>query len=89
VIAEFARRTAADSPLTPERFKAVMNEIKVDLGVKGKDLFHPVRIALIGAHSGPDFDRLIPIIENGSRLPLSAKVKSVRERVTDFGAALD
>ncbi len=89
VIADFARRTAADSLLTPERFKAVMNEIKTALGVKGKDLFHPVRIAMIGAHSGPDFDRLIPLIENGSRLPLSAHVKSVRERVTEFAGALE
>ena len=66
-----------------------MNDIKGGVGVKGKDLFHPVRIAMIGAHSGPDFDRLIPLIENGSRLSLPAHVKSVRERVTEFAGALE
>ena len=54
---------------------------------KGKDLFHPVRIMLIGSHSGPDFNKLIPLIEDGSRLELPAHVKSVRERVTEFIAA--
>ncbi|HYX53803.1 MAG TPA: glutamate--tRNA ligase [Candidatus Limnocylindrales bacterium] len=88
VVADFGRRTSADSPLTPEHFKAVMNEIKTGVGVKGKDLFHPVRIALIGAHSGPDFDHLIPLIEAGSRLALPTHVKSVRERITAFAAAL-
>jgi hypothetical protein len=47
-----------------------------------------VRIALIGAHSGPDFDRLIPLIEEGSILDLPIHVKSVRQRVQEFQAAV-
>jgi len=78
-----------ESPLTPERFKAVMDEIKAETGAKGKDLFHPVRIMLIGSHSGPDFNKLIPLIEDGSRLELPVHVKSVRERVVEFAAAQD
>ncbi len=39
---------------------------------------------LIGAPSGPDFDKLIPLIEEGSRLQLPVHVKSVRERVREF-----
>jgi nondiscriminating glutamyl-tRNA synthetase len=89
VVKDFAQRIAADSPLVPERFKAVMNEIKTAVGVKGKDLFHPVRIALIGSHSGPDFDKLIPLIEEGSRLALPTHIKSVLERGQEFVAALD
>src|SRR5690349_4076508 len=42
VVRAFASRSAGHSPLTPERFKGIMNEIKAELGVKGKDLFHPV-----------------------------------------------
>ncbi|MBZ5532320.1 MAG: glutamate--tRNA ligase [Acidobacteriia bacterium] len=89
VVRAFAQRVAGESPLTPERFKAIMNEIKTEAGVKGKDLFHPVRIALIGSHSGPDFDRLIPLIEEGSKLALPLHVKSVRERAEAFVAALE
>jgi len=67
--------------MTPERFKELMNEVKAETGVKGKDLFHPVRIILTGAHSGPEFEKLIPLFEHGSRLDLPAHVLSVRERV--------
>ncbi len=83
VIAQFTRR-AGDAEMTAERFKAVMNEIKAETGIKGKELFHPVRIALTGAHSGPEFDRLIPILEQGSRLPLPTRVPGVVERARAF-----
>jgi nondiscriminating glutamyl-tRNA synthetase len=89
VMQAFAKRAGNESPLTPERFKSVMDEIKVETGAKGKDLFHPVRIMLIGSHSGPDFNKLIPLIEDGSRLELPVHVKSVRERVQEFQAAQD
>ena len=84
VLEAFVKRVANDGALTPEQFKSIMNEIKAETGAKGKDLFHPVRIALIGAHSGPDFDRLIPLMEEGSRLQLPVHVKSVRERLQEF-----
>jgi glutamyl-tRNA synthetase/nondiscriminating glutamyl-tRNA synthetase len=87
VMLAFARRAGSESPLTPERFKAIMEEVKVETGAKGKDLFHPVRIMLIGTHSGPDFNKLIPLIEDGSGLELPMHVKSVRERVAGFIAA--
>jgi len=85
VLAAFAQRVRAqERAVTPEQFKFWMNEIKTETGAKGKELFHPVRIALTGAHSGPEFDKLIPIFEEGSRLPLPVHVLSVRERVEQF-----
>jgi glutamyl-tRNA synthetase/nondiscriminating glutamyl-tRNA synthetase len=85
VLTAFAARVAAHSgPVTPEQFKAWMNEIKTETGAKGKDLFHPVRIALTGSHSGPEFDKLIPIVEEGSRYDLPVHVPSVRERIEQF-----
>ncbi len=70
--------------MTPERFKAIMNDVKAKTGAKGKDLFHPVRLALTGSHSGPEFDKLIPILEEGSKLDLPKHVMSVGERLTAF-----
>jgi len=85
VLTAFAHRvSSSSSPVTPEQFKAWMNEIKTETGAKGKDLFHPIRIALTGAHSGPEFDKLIPIMEEGSKLDLPVHVLSVRERVEQF-----
>jgi len=79
-------RGEADA-LTAPRFKELMSEVKAETGVKGKDLFHPVRIILTGAHSGPEFDKLIPLLEEGSQLDLPTHVLSVRERVEAFTAA--
>ena len=88
VLEAFGERVLADEEaITPERFKAWMNEVKAETGVKGKELFHPVRIVLTGSHSGPEFDKLIPLIEEGSRLDLPAHILSVRERVRGFLAA--
>jgi nondiscriminating glutamyl-tRNA synthetase len=86
VIRAFADRLNGEPTVTPERFKAIMNEVKDATGAKGKELFHPVRIAIIGSHSGPEFDKLIPVLEQGSSLPLPVRVKSTRERVTEFMA---
>jgi glutamyl-tRNA synthetase/nondiscriminating glutamyl-tRNA synthetase len=88
VIAAFGRRIAAvNGDITSEKFKTIVNEVKTETGVKGKELFHPIRIAMIGSHSGPEFDKLVPVIESGSKLDLPIHVKSVRERVSAFEKA--
>jgi glutamyl/glutaminyl-tRNA synthetase len=46
------------------------------LAFEGKEFFHPVRIALTGSHSGPEFDKLIQLIEESTALNLG--IYSVR-----------
>jgi glutamyl-tRNA synthetase/nondiscriminating glutamyl-tRNA synthetase len=87
VVRVFTEKVRSEAgAISPQRFKELMNEVKAESGVKGKELFHPVRIILTGAHSGPEFDKLIPLFEDGSRLDLPAHVMSVRERVEAFAA---
>ncbi len=82
VMAEFRERLRAErEPITAERFKALMNEVKTASGAKGKELFHPIRILLTGSHSGPEFDKLVPLMEEGAALGIG--VQSVRERAAD------
>jgi glutamyl-tRNA synthetase/nondiscriminating glutamyl-tRNA synthetase len=76
--------SATAAQFTPEKFKQIVNEVKAETGAKGKELFHPIRIVITGSHSGPEFDKLIPILEEGSRLKLPRHVLSVRERVEEF-----
>ncbi len=83
VLAELADRVRAHSvPITAEVFKQWMEEIEQATGAKGSELFHPIRVALTGTYSGPDFDRLVPIIEEGAALGLG--VPTVRQRVERF-----
>ncbi len=85
VIASFAKKVQSESgEITAERFKAIVNEVKAETGAKGKELFHPIRIVITGSHSGPEFDKLIPIIEQGAALGLPARVLSVKERTEAF-----
>ena len=87
VLAAFTQKVRAHSePLSSEAFKGIMNEIKNETGAKGKDLFHPVRILLTGAHSGPEFDRLVPVIEEGAAAALPTRVLSIRERAERWPA---
>jgi nondiscriminating glutamyl-tRNA synthetase len=79
--------SAREGALAPERFKHIVNEVKAETGAKGKELFHPIRVVVTGSHSGPEFDKLIPLIEEGSRLPLPKHILSVRERVEQFAKA--
>jgi glutamyl-tRNA synthetase/nondiscriminating glutamyl-tRNA synthetase len=79
--------SAREANLTAEQFKKIVNEVKAETGAKGKELFHPIRIVITGSHSGPEFDKLIPILEEGSRLPLPKHVLSVWERVEAFAKA--
>jgi glutamyl-tRNA synthetase len=83
VLGELAGRVRTHSGfVTPDEFKAWMNDIKAATGIKGKELFHPVRIALTGTHSGPEFDKIIPLIEDGTALGLG--IPSFRERIEQF-----
>jgi glutamyl-tRNA synthetase/nondiscriminating glutamyl-tRNA synthetase len=78
---------ARENKLTPECFKKIVNEVKAETGAKGKELFHPIRIVITGSHSGPEFDKLIPILEEGSHLQLPKHVLSIKERVEAFARA--
>jgi nondiscriminating glutamyl-tRNA synthetase len=87
VIEAFCRRVLAGQAMTVEGFKSIVNEVKAETGTKGKELYHPIRLVITGSHSGPEFDKLIPILEEGSSLKLPKHVKSVRERAQEFMAA--
>ncbi len=83
VLAEFACRVRTHSGhVTPEDFKTWVNQIKEATGIKGRELFHPIRIALTGSHSGPDFDKVIPLIEEGAAMGLA--IPTIHDRIEQF-----
>ncbi len=69
----FAAKIAAEpEPIEAARFKALIKEVQKESGVKGPALFHPIRILLTGVQSGPEFDKLVPLMEEGARLGAAA-----------------
>ncbi len=65
-------------------WKPILASLKSSTGKKGKDLFHPVRMALTGRTAGRELDKLVAIFELGSRLSLPIRVKNCRQRVAEF-----
>ena len=45
--------------LTGKVFQKIMNEIQEETGVKGKNLWMPIRIALTGEMHGPELDYIV------------------------------
>lgn len=83
VLAEFADRVRAHpGPVRPEDFKNWIDEVGAATGLEGAELTQPVRIALTGQPSGPEFNQLLPLIEDGATLNLG--IPGVRERIERF-----
>ena len=85
VLEAFADEARGQALLDKDTFRAVMGRVKDRTGLKGKALFHPVRVALTAAESGPELDLAVPAIDRGSQLPADAGVKRIvssHQRVT-------
>jgi glutamyl-tRNA synthetase/nondiscriminating glutamyl-tRNA synthetase len=84
VLKSFIPKMRALDEINYQRFREVTKAVQKETGKKGKELFHPIRVALTGAASGPELEKLIPLFEAGSKLPLARHVKSCAERLHQF-----
>lgn len=80
VVEALARRLRDAGSTDAATWAALRDAVRNETGLKGKELFHPLRAALTGETSGPELDRLVPLIESGSRL-FPERILSLRERV--------
>ena len=83
VIAAFSEAAASAGPLDRESFRAAAVRAREVTGVKGRALFHPIRVALTAADSGPELDLLVPAIDRGAAVPADsgvARIVSCAER---------
>ncbi len=87
ILIDFIRQVIAQPELSFERFQEIMKFLGEKTGKKGKQLFHPIRIALTGEESGPELKKMIPIFEDGAQLLLKRHVKSCAGRLREFAAA--
>jgi glutamyl-tRNA synthetase/nondiscriminating glutamyl-tRNA synthetase len=88
VIRVLAEELARPGRELPRDWKEIVDIAKAQTGQKGKQLFHPIRVALTGSDSGPELDKLLPIFENGSRLALPRPVLSCSQRAAAFAAVM-
>lgn len=89
VLAAFIQKTTGLKEFNYEIFARLAGEIRKDTGIKGKDLFHPLRVVLTARASGLELDKFIPLVEEGSRLDFPRKIKSCLERIREMSAILN
>jgi len=89
VIRHLALLLLDPAPLTSDRFKEMVTSLKEHLDLRGRELFHPIRLALAGRAGEGELDRVILLLDDAAGLPFAASVKSARTRVLEFCAALD
>jgi glutamyl-tRNA synthetase len=89
VIRSFAAKIRPLKDFNYPEFARITNEIKKETGLKGKNLYHPLRLALTARPSGLDLDKFIPIVEEGAKLSLPKNMRSCAERIAEVVAYLD
>jgi glutamyl/glutaminyl-tRNA synthetase len=88
VVRHLALLLLEPGPFTSDRFKEVVAHLKETLEVRGRDLFHPIRLALTGRAGEGELDRVILLVDEAAALPFDVPVKTVRARILEFCAAL-
>jgi nondiscriminating glutamyl-tRNA synthetase len=77
---------SADRLTDKEAFRGLANRVKERTGLKGKLLFHPIRVILTGAHEGQELDLIVPAIDRAVDLGGLAPVIGCRERAKRVAA---
>ena len=84
VLRRFALELLDDAPLTPERFSAIITAMKDTMEPRGRELFHPIRLALTGRSGEGALDRVLLLLDNAAAAGFVVPVKSARTRILEF-----
>jgi glutamyl-tRNA synthetase len=87
-VTAFRDAVAGAGPLDRERFRAAAGRAREQTGLKARALFHPIRVALTAAESGPELDLAVPAIDQGASLDPDSGVAPVRSCADRAAAVL-
>jgi hypothetical protein len=77
------------APLTRDRFQEIVEALKTQLDIRGRELFHPLRLALAGRSGEGDLDRVILLLDAAAAAGFAQPVKTARDRIIEFCSAID
>src|SRR5947199_8388491 len=66
VVRRLALLLLAGGALDSDRFKEIVTSLKEELGIRGRELFHPVRLALAGRAGEGELDRVILLLDEAA-----------------------
>ena len=87
VVRALAEELAVAPRLDREGFRDLAGRVRQRTGQKGRALFHPIRVALMGKSEGPELDLAVPLIERGADLDKRTGITPIlgcRERAARF-----
>jgi hypothetical protein len=89
VIRQVALLLLDGSSLTSERFKEIVTALKDGMNLRGRELFHPIRLSLAGRAGEGELDRVILLLDEASAVSFAVPVKLARVRIVEFCSVLD
>jgi len=89
VLRELALLLLDGRTVNSEKFSEIIARLKEGLDLRGRELFHPIRLALAGRAGEGELDRVILLLDEAAALPFPVAVKAARARIVEFCAALD
>jgi hypothetical protein len=89
VLRQLALLLLEGNALDSDRFKEIITSLKEGLDIRGRELFHPIRLALAGRAGEGELDRVILLLDEAASAAFAVAVKSARERILEFCGALD
>jgi hypothetical protein len=87
-VAAFAAEITNAGALDRDSFRAAATRARQATGLKGRALFHPIRVALTAADSGPELDLAVPAIDRGASLGPNSGVVPIRSCAARAGAVM-
>ncbi len=84
VIEYFGKEISRLESFDYDQFSRITMHAKQETGCKGKDLYHPLRVALTARVSGLDLDKFITLVEKGASLEFPRPLKNCAQRVSEM-----
>jgi nondiscriminating glutamyl-tRNA synthetase len=84
VLRQLALLLLDETELTTDRFREIITQLKEGLDLRGRELFHPLRLALAGRSGEGELDRAILLLDEAAAAEFAVHVKTARERILEF-----
>jgi len=76
-------------PLTTDRFREVVDTMKSNPDIRGRELFQTLRLSIAGRSGEGDLDRVVLLLDEAAAANFAKTVKTARQRIIEFCSTLD
>jgi hypothetical protein len=76
-------------PLNSDRLREIVDIMKTNLDIRGRELFQTLRLSLTGRLGEGDLDRVILLLDEAFAANFNTPAKSARARIIEFCSAID